>query len=164
MRKTSIFGNFGSKWPILEVVWPNGQNEIFSKKRKRSFLLQRLGLVKIYQILMNGLRKNAKNLHFWAFWAKMANVGKFLAKMAKKVKIIKNGLRTFFSHLQALTMCKVSEKSNERFPRKRVTDERTYARTYVRTRPLRSQTTVGRETNKVGKTSFFSLFKRIKVD
>ena len=32
---------------------------------------------------MNGLRKNAKNLHFWKFWAKMANFGQFLAKMGK---------------------------------------------------------------------------------
>ena len=31
-------------------------------------------------------------------------------------------LRTFFSHLQGLTKCKVSEKINERFPRKSVVD------------------------------------------
>ena len=54
----------------------------------------------------------------------------FLAKMAKTVKIIKKALGTFFSHLQALTNCKVSEKSNERFTRKSVTDERTHGRTY----------------------------------
>ena len=65
----------------------------------------------------------------------------FLAKMAKTVKIIKKALGTFFSHLQALTNCKVSEKSNERFQRKRVTHVRTHARTYVRTRLLRSPTT-----------------------
>ena len=41
--------------------------------------------------------------------------------MAKTVKIIKKGLGTFFSRLQALTNCKVSLKSNERFPRKSVT-------------------------------------------
>ena len=28
--------------------------------------------------------KNAKNLHFWALWAKMANFGQVLAKMGKK--------------------------------------------------------------------------------
>ena len=38
-----------------------------------------------------------------------------------------------FPRLQALTNCKVSEKSNERFPRKSVTDERMHARTDVRT-------------------------------
>ena len=53
----------------------------------------------------------------------------FLAKMAKTVKIIKKALGTFFSHLQALNNCIVSEKSNERFPRKRVTNRRTYVRT-----------------------------------
>ena len=46
--------------------------------------------------------------------------------MAKTVKIFKKAL---FSHLQALTNCKVSEKSNERFPRKSVADGRTYGRT-----------------------------------
>ena len=34
-----------------------------------------------YQILMNGLRKKCENLHFLAFWAKMANFGQILAKM-----------------------------------------------------------------------------------
>ena len=32
---------------------------------------------------MNGLRKNANNLHFLAFWAKMVNFGQFLAKMGE---------------------------------------------------------------------------------
>ena len=59
----------------------------------------------------------------------MANFGKFLAKMAKTVKIIKKALGTFFSRLQALTNCKVSEKSNEWFPRNRVMHGRTYERT-----------------------------------
>ena len=45
--------------------------------------------------------------------AKMPHFGQFLAKMAKTVKIIKKALGTFFSPLQALTNCKVSEKSNE---------------------------------------------------
>ena len=49
----------------------------------------------------------------------MANFGQFLAKMAKTVKIIKKALGKFFSHLQALTNWKVSEKSNERFPQKK---------------------------------------------
>ena len=65
-----------------------------------------------------------------------SNFGQFLAKMAKTVKIIKKALGTFLSRLQALTNCKVSEKSNERFPRKSVayvrTDARTYGRTYGR--------------------------------
>ena len=72
----------------------------------------------------------------------------FLAKMAKTVKIIKKAFGTFFSHLQALTNCKVSEKSNERFPRKSVAYERTYGRTNGQTQLLRSQRPVGRETKK----------------
>ena len=62
---------------------------------------------------MKGL-KNAKNLNFWSFWAKKAKFGRFLAKMAKTVKIIKKALGTFFSHLQAPTNWKVSEKSTVR--------------------------------------------------
>ena len=49
------------------------------------------------------------------------------------VKIIKKALGTFFSHLQALTNCKVSEKSNERFPRKSGTDAHTHASSDIRT-------------------------------
>ena len=52
----------------------------------------------------------------------------FLAKMAKTVKIIKRALGTFFSRLQAITNCKVLEKSNEGILRKRVTKERTDGR------------------------------------
>ena len=64
--------------------------------------------------------------------SQMANFDQFLAKMAKMVKmvkIIKKALGTSFSRWQALTNCKVSEKSNERFPRKRVTYVRTDKRT-----------------------------------
>ena len=60
----------------------------------------------------------------------MANFGQFLAKT---VKIIKKALGTFFSNLQALTNCKVSQKSNERFPTKRVADGRTDATPKVST-------------------------------
>ena len=103
--------------------------------RKRFFFrLQRLGLVqKIGKFKWTDCEKNAKNLHFLAFWAKMANFEQFLAKMGKTGIFFKKALGTFFSRLQALTNCKVSEKSNERFPRKRVTNERTNERTYGRT-------------------------------
>ena len=80
---------------------------------------------------MNGLRKNAKNLHFWAFWAKMVNFGQFLAKMGKTGIFFKKALGTFFSHLQALTNYKVSEKSNERFSSNSMTDIRTHVRMNV---------------------------------
>ena len=53
---------------------------------------------------------------------------KFLAKMAKTVKIIKKMFGKFFSRLHALTKCKVSEKSNEEFARKSATYARKYRR------------------------------------
>ena len=84
---------------------------------------------KNYEILMHGSRKKCQKPPFRSFLAKKGHFGQFLAKMAKTVKIIKKALGTFFSHLQALTNCKVSEKSNERFPRKRVTYVLTDGRT-----------------------------------
>ena len=132
-------------WPNLGQFWQKRAIfEISKKKRKRLFFrLQRLCFEqKIRKIWCVVLEKNAKNLHFLSLWAKKAHFGQFLAKMAKTVKIIKKALGTFFLTFWTLTKCKVSEKSNERFPRKSVT----YGHTYVRTRLLRSQTTVGRET------------------
>ena len=74
-------------------------------------------------------KKNAKNLHFWPkrpildiFWLKWQK-GIFLEKV----------LGTFFSHLKALTNCKVSEKSNERFSSNSVTYIHTHVRTHART-------------------------------
>ena len=55
---------------------------------------------------MNGLRKNAKKLQFWAFWAKMANFGQFLAKIGK------TGI---FSKKRLALTAKFQNKSNERF-------------------------------------------------
>ena len=57
--------------------------------------------------------------------------GQFLAKMGKTGIFSKKRLEHFFSRLQALTNGKVSEKSNERFSRNRVTYERTNERTDV---------------------------------
>ena len=38
MRKTSIFGNFGQKWPILDSFWPKwAKRDFFSKKRLEHF-------------------------------------------------------------------------------------------------------------------------------
>ena len=67
--------------------------------------------------------KNAKNL----FGPKKANFGQFLAKMGKMEFFSKKAHRTFFSHLQAETYYKISEKSNERISRNRVTDGQTDA-------------------------------------
>ena len=73
----------------------------------------------------------------------MANFGQFLAKMGKTEIFFKKVLGTFFSHLQALTNCKVSEKSNEQFSRNSVTDERTDGRDSLGLKRFR------RETNKM---------------
>ena len=75
---------------------------------------------------MKGFRE--KNLNFWAFWSKMTNFGQFLAKMGETGFFFKKALGTFFPPLQALTNCKVSEKSNERISRKAVADGRTNER------------------------------------
>ena len=82
---------------------------------------------------MRGSRKKCEKPPFLSFWAKKAHFGQFLAKMAKMVKMIKKALGTFFLTFLSLTNCKVSEKSNERFSRNRVTDVRTYGRTDERT-------------------------------
>ena len=38
MQKTSIFGHFGPKWPILDSFWPKwAKREFFSKKRLEHF-------------------------------------------------------------------------------------------------------------------------------
>ena len=80
------------------------------------------------------------------------------------VKIIKKALGIFFSHLQAKTNCNVSEKSNERFPRKSLadvrTDERKYIHTYGQMRLLRSQRPVGRETKKKNKIGQYIAFQK----
>ena len=97
------------------------------------FRLQRLCFEQKLENSDERFWKKGKKPPFLVILGQKANFDQFLAKMAKTVKIIKKALGTFFSRLQALTNCKASEKSNERFPRKCVTDERTYERTYVRT-------------------------------
>ena len=71
-----------------------------------------------------------QNAQFW----------KFVAKMGKTEIFFKKALGTFFSRLQALTNCKVSEKSNERFSSNRVTHERTNERESLDLPKLRRET------------------------
>ena len=78
---------------------------------------------------MNGLQKNAKNLHFWAFRAKWSILDSFWPKWAKRKFFSKKALGAFLSGLEDLTNCKVSEKSNERFSSNRLTDAWTDERT-----------------------------------
>ena len=58
----------------------------------------------------------------------MANFAQFLAKMGE-TGFFKKALGTFFLPLQALTNCKVSEKSNEGIPRNLVADGQTDGQT-----------------------------------
>ena len=108
----------------------------FPKKYENAifFRLQRLGLV---QKLANSNEWTAIKMQKPPFLV-------FLAKMVKTGIFIKKALRKFFSHLQALTNCKVSEKSNERFSSNSVTDARTHVRTY-RTTPKVSTTSWSRD-------------------
>ena len=82
-----------------------------------------------------------KNLHFWAFWPKMAHFEQVLAKMGDTGFFFKKALGKFFPPLQALTNCKVSEKSNERISRKAVADGRTNERTRAKFKVLLNSST-----------------------
>ena len=85
---------------------------------------------------MRGSRKkNAKTSRI------LGQKGQFLTFFGQNGENLKKALGTFFSHLQALKKCKVSEKRNEQFPRKSVA----YVRTDGQTRLLRSQQPVGLE-------------------
>ena len=52
---------------------------------------------------MNGLQKKCENLHFWAFWAKMANFGQFIWPKGQNRNFFKKALGKFLLRLQALT-------------------------------------------------------------
>ena len=97
---------------------------------KYEWNLLKIGFKNTYFQVFAGISSPYRLLHPSS---QMANFDQFLAKTAKTVKIVKKALGTFFSRLQALTNCKVSEKIHERFSRKRVTDERTNGRTDART-------------------------------
>ena len=124
-------------WPNLGQIWVNfSQKGPFLNLPKKSKLFsdsREYASSKNQEILMHGSGKKCKKPPFLVIQAKKGHFGEFLAKMAKTVKIIKKALGTFFSRLQALTNCKVSEKINERFSRNCVTNERTDERTNGRT-------------------------------
>ena len=82
---------------------------------------------------MKGFQEKCEKPPFLGILGQMPHFGQFLAKMGETGIFFKIALGTFFSHLQALTNCKVSEKSNERFSSNSVTDGRTDERTHVRT-------------------------------
>ena len=82
---------------------------------------------------------------FSHFGPKM-QIMEFFGQNGQKGNFFKKALGKFLSRLQAITNCKVSEKSNERFSSNCVT----YGRTYVHTNEhesLRSTDFVGRPKN-----------------
>ena len=83
-----------------------------------------------------------QNGQFWTVFGQNGQNGNFFKK----------ALRKFFLLLQALTNCKVSEKSNERFSSNSVTDGRTYVRTDARGRESLGLQRLRRETEKPDKT------------
>ena len=81
---------------------------------------------------MKGFREKCEKPPFLGILVKNDQFWKFLAKMGEMGIFFKKALGTFFSHLQALTNCKVSEKSNELFSSNSVTYLHTHARTHGR--------------------------------
>ena len=71
-----------------------------------------------------------QNGQFWTVFGQNGQNGNFFKK----------ALGTFFSHLQALTNCKVSERSNERFSSNSMTDVRTDGRESLGLQRLRRET------------------------
>ena len=100
----SSYSSIQPNQPNSGQIWVNfGQTGPFLKYRPKSknviiFRLQRLCFEqKIRKFRCIVLEKNAKNLHFWSFLAKMANFGHISAKMREKA------IGPFLPRLQALT-------------------------------------------------------------
>ena len=102
---------------------------------------------------MNGLLKNAKNLYFLGILDQNVHFWKFLVKMGKTGIFSKKSLEHFCRAYKPQLTANFQKKSNELFSRNCVTyertDERMDGRTKERTRLLRSQRPVGRETKKI---------------
>ena len=88
---------------------------------------------------MNGLRKKCEKSPFLGILGQNANFGSFWPKWTKR-EFFKKSAWNIFSHLQALTNCKVSEKSNERFSSNSVTYARRHGRESLGLQRLRRET------------------------
>ena len=80
---------------------------------------------------MKGFREKCEKPPFLGILGQNAQFWTVFGQNGRNGNFFKKALGTFFSHLQALTNCKVSEKSNERFSSNSVTDGRTDAHTDV---------------------------------
>ena len=94
---------------------------------------------------MNGLRKKCKKPPFLGILVQNGQFWTAFGPNGQNGNFFKKALGTFFSRIQALTNCKVSEKSNERFSSNRVTHACTDGRTDEWTWILRSPTTSSRD-------------------
>ena len=114
----------------MNQIWPKRTIFEFSHKIRKSHLFPtpktRLS-TKNQQILINGLRRKYEKPPFLGI---LGQNGQFWTVFGQNGNFFKKALGTFFSHLQALTNCKISEKSNERFSSNRVTHARTDVCTY----------------------------------
>ena len=78
---------------------------------------------------MHGLQKNMKNLHFWAFWATMANFGPFLTKRGKTGIFSKKRLEHFCRAYKPELTTKFQKKVMDGFRETSLrTDEQTKGR------------------------------------
>ena len=116
---------------------------------------------------MRGSGKKCKKPPFLGLLGQNGQFWKFLAKMGKTGIFFKKALGTFFSHLQALINCKVSEKSNATAWR---TDARTDGHESLGLQQLRRETKNDPNLAKKGhfwifpkntKTSFFFRLQRL---
>ena len=85
---------------------------------------------------MKGFEEKCEKLPFLGILGKNGQFWTVFGQNGQNGNFFKKALGTFFSHLQALTNCNVSEKSNERFSSNRMTyglrDARTHGRTDAR--------------------------------
>ena len=74
---------------------------------------------------MKGFREKCEKPPFLGILGQKGQFWTVFGQNGQNGNFFKKALGTFLSRLQALTNCKVSEKSNERFSRKSGTDGRT---------------------------------------
>ena len=79
---------------------------------------------------MKGFREKCEKPPFLGISVQIGQFWTVFGQNWQNGNFFKKALGTFLLRLQALTNCKVSEKSNERFSSNRVTDERTHGRTH----------------------------------
>ena len=97
---------------------------------------------------MNGLREKCEKPPFFGILGQEGQFWTVLGQNGRNGIFFKKALGTFLSRLQALTNCKVSEKSNEGIPRKRVAHGQTDKRTNGRTDRLTNEGYITRLNNK----------------